>query len=201
MPARSEDWKEKIRIAVRSKYQKVADNPEGLFSYPVGRESVLKLGYDPLWLESVPSDVVSGFVGVGNPFKIQTPNPGDRVLDAGCGCGLDTFIASFLAGPSGTAMGIDISEQMLALPRAAAGKFNNGNIEFREGSVENLPFEDSSFDLVLSNGVLNLVPDKAVAFSEIARVLRPKGAMVAADLLVIETIPQEIVDNTDAWST
>jgi arsenite methyltransferase len=197
----SSERAEEIRNAVKSKYQKVAVSPEGLFSYPVGEKGSLKLGYNPSWFELVPADVLSRFVGVGNPFSIRAPQPGDRVLDAGCGCGFDTFIAAAMAGPSGKAIGIDFTREMLILPRAAVQSFKNGNAEFWEGSLEKLPFEDESFDLVISNGVLNLIPDKEAAFTELARVLRHEGALVSADLLVIETIPPEVLANTDAWST
>jgi len=190
-----------IRDAVKSKYRKVATSPEGCFAYPVGVESALKLGYHPSWLEFVPAEVSSRFVGVGNPFGIRAPKPGNRVLDAGCGCGFDTFIAAALAGPTGRAVGIDITAEMLAVALAGAGSFDKGNIEFREGSIEKLPFENACFDLVISNGVLNLIPDKQTAFLEIARVLRPEGILVAADLIVTETIPEEVLASTDAWST
>ena len=113
---------------------------------------------------------------------------------------MDTLIAALLAGSQGQAVGIDLTKEMLDLARVAASS-GIGNVEFKEGSIEALPFEDASFDLVISNGVLNLIPNKAAAFSEIARVLRPEGALAAADLLVVETIPQEILANTDAWST
>jgi len=189
-----------IRSAVKAKYREVAAQPEGKFPYPTGSESALKLGYDPLWLSRIPANVLRRFVGVGNPFKIRAPRPGDRVLDAGCGCGMDTLIAALLAGFQGQAVGIDLTKEMLDLARVAASS-GIGNVEFKEGSIEALPFEDASFDLVISNGVLNLIPNKAAAFSEIARVLRPEGALAAADLLVVETIPQEILANTDAWST
>ena len=190
-----------IQSAVKSKYRKVAASPEGHFGYTVGKESALKLGYDPALFKVVPGEAIDRFVGVGNPFKVRAPKPGDRVLDAGCGCGFDTFVAGSLTGPSGKAIGIDITAEMLAVARSAAGKYNSGNVEFREGPLEKLPFDDSSFDLVISNGVLNLVPDKNAAFAEIARVLRPEGVLAAADLLVIETIPPEVLANTDAWST
>jgi len=190
-----------IRSAVKSKYREVAIQPEGKFPYPTGKESALTLGYDLSWLEKIPAEVLKRFVGVGNPFKIRVPQPGNRVLDAGCGCGMDTFIAALLAGSQGQAHGIDLTAEMLDLARAAVASSGIDNVEFREGSIEALPFEDATFDLVISNGALNLIPDKAAAFSEIARVLRPKGALAAADLLVVETIPPEVLANTDAWST
>ncbi len=192
---------EEIRSAVLSKYRRVSVSPEGCFSYPTGKEGALKLGYDPSWYGFLPMDVVLRFVGVGNPFQIRKPKPGDCILDAGCGCGLDTFIAASFAGASGRGVGIDFTAEMLAIPCAAAPLFSRGNALFCLSSIESLPFENASFDLVISNGVLNLVVDKPAAFSEIARVLRPEGALVAADLLVIEKIPAEVLANTDAWST
>jgi arsenite methyltransferase len=190
-----------IRNAVKSKYREVAQSPAGRFAYPVGIEGALKLGYAHSWMGLVPETVISRFVGVGNPFSVRTLRTGDRVLDAGCGCGFDTFIAASMAGITGMAVGIDLTAEMLAVARSASESFRSGNVEFREGSIEQLQFEDGSFDLVISNGVLNLIPDKQTAFREIARVLRPKGALVAADLLVTETIPPEVLASTDAWST
>jgi arsenite methyltransferase len=191
----------KIRSDVQSKYKKVAISPEGLFQYPIGREGALSLGYNPAWYDFAPAGAIDRFVGVGNPFKIRTPKPGDCVLDAGCGCGFDTFLAAHMAGPSGKAIGVDLTSEMLTVARSAAEIFKGGNVEFREGSLEKLPFQDGFFDLAISNGVLNLVPDKRAAFTEIARVLRPGGVLVAADLLVVEEIPPEVLANTDAWST
>ncbi len=190
-----------LRQSIRAKYRKVRESPSGLFSYPVGREGAIGLNYNPTWFNLVSRDVVDRFVGVGNPFKIRKPISGDRVLDAGCGCGFDTFIAASMAGPSGMAVGIDLTEEMLSVPRAAAGSFQKGNVEFLAGSLEQIPFNGGSFDLVISNGVLNLVPDKQSAFMELARVIRRGGALICADLLVIESIPQEILASVDAWST
>jgi arsenite methyltransferase len=197
----SNEHAEEIRSAVKTKYLKVAAGPKGFFAYPVGKESALNLGYDPLWFKDLDAALIERFVGVGNPFKIRTPKPGNQVLDAGCGCGLDTFIAGAMAGLTGRAIGIDLTKEMLAAPLVAAETFRAGNVEFLEGSIEKLPFEDGFFDLAISNGVLNLIPDKQAAFAELARVLRLNGALVAADLLVIETIPPEALANTDAWST
>jgi SAM-dependent methyltransferase len=197
----SRERAEEIHNAIQTKYQKVARSPQGIFAYPIGAEGALKLGYDPAWLELVPTTAVTRFVGVGNPFSIRMPKPGDRILDAGCGCGFDTFIASALAGAAGKAAGIDVSADMLAIAQSAAKGFQSGNVEFVKGTIEQLPFDNGYFDFVLSNGVLNLVPDKEKAFKEIARVLRPEGALVAADLLVMEEIPPEVLASTDAWST
>ena len=190
-----------IRNSVKSKYKTVASHPEGNFPYPIGKESALNLGYDPSWLESVPDDVVAHFVGVGNPFSIHRPGRGDRVLDAGCGCGMDSFIASMLVGPEGRICGVDFTEEMLALPRSFLRKMDNKNLEFCKASIEALPYEDNAFDVIISNGVLNLVPDKQAAFSELARVLKPGGVLSAADLVVMEEIPPEVLESKDAWST
>jgi arsenite methyltransferase len=189
-----------IRAAVQTRYRAVAQNPSGHFSYPVGRESALNLGYAPDWLEAIPSEIVDRFVGVGNPFCIRRPARGERVLDVGCGCGLDTFVAALLVGPQGRAVGLDLTPEMLARPRQAAARAGLSNLEFVEGSAEKLPFTDGSFDMAISNGALNLVPDKDAAFAEICRVLRPGGVLATADLLVRQTIPAEILADMDAWS-
>ena len=190
-----------IRSTVKSKYKTVASRPEGHFPYPIGRESALNLGYDPSWLESVPDEIASHFVGVGNPFSIHIPKQGIRVLDAGCGCGLDSFVASLLVRPHGRVCGVDLTKEMLALPGSFSGKTKNKNPEFCEASIEALPYRDRAFDMIISNGVLNLVPDKKTAFSELARVLKPGGILAAADLVVMEEIPPEVLESKDAWST
>ena len=192
---------EELRGAVRRAYRLVAAGAEGRFPYPVGRESAQRLGYEAEWLDAAPADVVARFVGVGNPFTIARPRSGDRVLDVGCGCGLDVFVAGVLAGSGGRAVGIDITPEMLELPRSLLGRGPVGNLEFRVADVESLPFEDGEFDLVISNGALNLAPDKDRAFRELYRVLRPGGTFAVADLLVTETVPAEVLQDLDAWST
>jgi arsenite methyltransferase len=192
---------EELRTAVKGRYRAVSRNPRGHFVYPVGRESLARLGYAPEWLDRVPPEVAKRFVGVGNPFSVRLAHKGERVLDVGCGCGLDTFVAASLVGPEGYAVGIDLTREMLDPPRAALTRSTLKHLEFREGSVEALPFEDASFDVVISNGVLNLVPDKDAAYREIARVLRPGGDFVAADLVILETIPEHVLSSKDAWST
>ena len=192
---------EELRAAVRGKYAEVSCEPTGQFPYPVGRESARGLGYEADWLEGIPGAVVDRFVGVGNPFRIRMPNVGERVLDLGCGCGLDVFVAARLVGPEGSAVGIDLTPEMVEGARQAAADWPLKNVHVQVGEIEALPFSDGSFDLVISNGALNLVPDKDAAFSEAWRVLKPGGDFVAADLLVTETVPAEVLESLDAWST
>ncbi len=196
----SKDRRLEIEKAVLEKYRAVAKVPRGQFSYPVGRESAEKLGYLPAWLDAVPPEVLDRFVGVGNPFRVGKPATGERVLDVGCGCGLDAFIASALVGPSGRAVGLELTADMLEWPRKALSGSGAANLTFEEGSVEHLPFEDRSFDRVISNGVLNLVLDKDAAFREITRVLRPGGTFAAADLIVVETAPEKVLKDPNTWS-
>ncbi|MHC4548746.1 MAG: methyltransferase domain-containing protein [Planctomycetota bacterium] len=192
---------EALRRAVREKYRLCAASPEDRFPYPVGRASARRLGYEERWLAAVPDDAVDRFVGVGNPFRVRLPQPGESVLDAGCGCGLDVFVASILVGPEGRAVGLDLTSEMIVRARAAAAQWSPRRVSFDTGDIEAMPFPDASFDVVLSNGSLNLVPDKDRAFREIARVLRPGGWLAAADLLVIDTIPPDVLASLDAWST
>lgn len=190
-----------LRDAVKDRYRSVAERPDGQFPYPVGRASARRLGYAPEWLGAVPDRVVEHFIGVGNPFDIRQPRPGERVLDVGCGCGFDAWVAAGLVGPDGRVVGVDLTPEMLGLARRALAEQDPGNLELHEGGVEALPFDDESFDQVITNGVLNLVPDKDAAFREIHRVLRPGGILAAADLLVIDTVPEEVLADADAWST
>jgi SAM-dependent methyltransferase len=192
---------QQLRTAVKEKYGNVSRDPHSHFPYPVGRESLALLGYAPEWLHDVPGEVADRFVGVGNPFHVRPVHRGERVLDVGCGCGLDTFVAASLVGPEGRAVGVDLSPEMLKRPRAALVQTTLKHVEFSEGLAEALPFPDASFDVVFSNGALNLVPDKDAAYREIARVLRPAGDFVAADLVVIQTIPEQVISSMDAWST
>jgi len=196
-----EDRAAGIRAAVREKYRDVPAEPRGKFPYPVGRESAIGLGYNPAWLDAIPPEIVSRFVGVGNPYRIRAPRRGEHVLDIGCGCGLDTFVAAELVGPEGHVAGVDSTPEMLDVPRRILRRSPDRPIALFEAYAEALPFRDGSFDQVISNGVLNLAPNKDAAFAEIARVLRRGGVFAAADLLVIDTIPEETLADLDAWST
>ena len=191
---------QELMRAVRDRYAAVAREPRGQFPYPVGVESLSRLGYDPRWTAALPTDVAERFVGVGNPLRVRPPRPGESVLDVGCGCGVDTLVASQLVGPPGRAIGLDATPEMLDYPRNA-GELHGCAAAFVQGVVEQLPFVDGSFDLVISNGALNLATDKDRSFSEIARVLAPTGEMIVADLIVREAIPEHLLASMDAWST
>lgn len=190
-----------IHETVRAKYRLFAAHPEGHFSYPTGRRGALAQGYDEAWLDAAPPEVVARFVGVGNPFEVRRPAAGERVLDVGCGAGLDAFVAAGLAGPAGRVVGVELTQEMLDVPRAALARRPAPWLAFEEADAAALPFADASFDVVLSNGVLNLVPDKDAAFREIRRVLRPGGTLAAADLVVLDAIPAEQLASKDAWSS
>ncbi len=171
-----------IRQRIATKYRKVAASPEGLFKYPTGEASALGLGYPPALVERVPAAVRERFVGVGNPFALGPVRPGEAVLDLGCGAGFDVFIAAQLVGARGRVVGIDFSSEMLAIAEAGRAEARLRGVGFHVAAVESLPFLDGSFDIALSNGVLNLIPDKPAALREIFRVLRPGGRLQACDI-------------------
>jgi len=186
-----------LRAAVAAKYREVARGAEGHFPYPVGRASLERLGYDPALLARAPPELVERFVGVGNPLRLRPPRAGERVLDLGCGGGLDVGWAARCVGPTGRSAGVDLTREMLR----GAARALPANARVVQGDLERLPFRDAAFDLVCSNGALNLVPDKDRAFREIRRVLRPGGDLAVADLLVTATVPPETLASMDAWST
>ena len=181
-----------IRQGIIEKYRKVAVSPAGLFRYLTGEESARGLGYPPDLLDAIPLAVRKRFVGVGNPFALGPIQPGEAILDLGCGAGFDAFIAAQLVGPAGRVVGIDLTSEMLAMAEAGLKEAEFSNVEFRLAQVEDLPFPEESFDVALSNGVLNLIPDKPRALSEVFRVLRPGGRLQACDIgLVDDRVPPD----------
>jgi len=178
-----------IHDGIAEKYRKVAVSPEGLFRYPTGEASALGLGYPPDLFAPIPQAVRERFVGVGNPFALGPIRTGEAVLDLGCGAGFDAFIAAQLVGLAGRVVGIDLSPEMLAAAEAGLREAKFTQVEFQAAPVEALPFSDASFDLALSNGVLNLIPDKAAALREIFRVLRPGGRLQACDIGLVGDRP------------
>ncbi len=181
-----------IRQGILNKYRQVAISPAGAFKYPVGEDSALGLGYPAQLVAAVSRQIRDHFVGVGNPFALGPIRPDAAVLDLGCGAGFDACIAALAVGPNGMVVGCDLSPEMLAVAQRGQEKLGLTNISFMCTDVEELPFADASFDVVLSNGVLNLVQDKPNAVRKIFRVLKPGGRLQACDMsLVGETPPPE----------
>jgi SAM-dependent methyltransferase len=190
-----------LREEVLSVYERVANEPSGDFHFHRGSAyAVGTLGYDPVALASLPSDVVASFAGMGNPHTVGPIERGETVLDIGCGSGVDLLLAAEKVGPEGKAIGVDITEAMRARASAAAKTLGLDHVDVREGDALALPIEDESIDVVISNGVLNLAPNKARAFREIARVLKPEGRLQVADIVVKEELSLDIRNDIDLWT-
>lgn len=189
-----------LRDEVKSKYREVAANPHGSFHFHTGRRLARQLGYDASMVETMPDSAVESFAGVANPFALRPLEPSERVVDAGSGAGFDCFIAAQQVGDRGRVVGIDMLDAMLARSRAAAAHMGLGNVEFREGLIEDMPVEDGWADTVISNGVINLCADKRRAFDEIWRVLRPGGRLQFADIANGKPVPESALRNIDLWT-
>jgi len=185
---------------VKKMYRDVATNPKGEYHFEMGRGLAEKLGYDKNDLDSIPANAIESFAGVGYYFDIANLKEGERVLDLGSGSGMDSFVASLKVGKTGQVSGVDMTDEQLEKAERLRSENNFGNISFQKGYIEKLPFEDSTFDVVISNGVLNLCPDKGEVFKEISRVLKPNGRMVIADIVTEIQLPENVVCNSTLWA-
>jgi SAM-dependent methyltransferase len=190
---------ELLKSEIKKTYSSVSERPEQDFIFPTGRPWAEHLGY-PEELANVPDSAVESFAGVANPFSLGRLKPGERVLDLGSGAGTDSLIAAQMVGEQGSVTGIDMTPAMLAKARAAAVEMKVVHVDFVEGEAERLPFADESFDAVISNGVIDLVPDKDAAFSELHRVLVPGGRMQVADVTIQNPVSEEGRRNIDLWT-
>ena len=190
---------ELLKSEIKKTYASVSEEPDKDFIFPTGRAWAEDLDYPPE-LANVPERAVESFAGVANPFSLGRLAPGERVLDLGSGAGTDSLVAAQMVGEQGRVTGIDMTSAMLAKARAAAGEMGVTNVDFVESEAEQLPFPDESFDVVLSNGVIDLIPDKDAVFSELHRVLVPGGRMQIADVTIQNPVSAEGRRNIDLWT-
>jgi arsenite methyltransferase len=189
-----------LREEVKTKYRAVAVNPHGGYHFHTGRPLAYRLGYDDAAVARMPDSAIEAFAGVGNPFSLAALRSGERVVDLGSGGGFDCFVAAEQVGAEGEVVGVDMTEEMLSRSRMAASAMGLRNVEFRQGTIEDLPVETRWADVVISNGVINLCADKRHVFNEVMRVLKPGGRLQFADIATGKTVPETATRNIDLWT-
>jgi arsenite methyltransferase len=189
-----------LRGEIQKTYSDVSEHRDQEFIFPTGRAWAEDLGYPPDLLRAVPEATVESFAGVANHFTLGDIKEGETVLDLGCGAGTDLLIAAQMAGPNGRAIGIDITPSMVERARRSAAEMELDNVEVHEGLIERLPLPDQSVDVVISNGVIDLVPDKDAVFGEIKRVLKPGGRLQVADVVIHREVSEEAKRDIDLWT-
>jgi SAM-dependent methyltransferase len=188
-----------LKSEIKKTYASVSLEPEKDFVFPTGRTWAEDLGY-PAEIANVPETAAESFAGVANPFELGRLEPGEAVLDLGSGAGTDSLVAAQMVGPEGRVVGIDMTPEMLDKARRAASELGASNVEFLEAEAEKLPFDDATFDVVISNGVVDLIPDKDAVFSELYRVLKPGGRVQLADVTIQNPVSEEGRRNIDLWT-
>ncbi|MDX1639710.1 MAG: methyltransferase domain-containing protein [Balneolaceae bacterium] len=191
---------DELRTAIRREYEAVACDPGRGFHFHTGRRLTTMLGYEPEWLDSIPESTIASFAGTGNPFAIAPIWSGERVVDVGCGAGMDSMIAAQMVGPEGRVIGVDMTPEMIDKARMGTPSEVSDHLDFRQGYAEELPVPDEWADVVISNGVINLTPDKSAVFTEMARALKPGGRLQIADIIVDRPVPLESKQQADLWT-
>jgi 2-polyprenyl-3-methyl-5-hydroxy-6-metoxy-1,4-benzoquinol methylase len=191
---------ETLRLEIKREYAEVATNPTKGFHFHTGRTLAERLGYSEEMLEGIPESAISRLAGTGNPFALGPLQSGETVVELGCGAGMDTLIASRMVGPDGRVVSIDMTPEMLDEARAAATAAGATNIDFHLGYIENIPLPDAAADAIISNGVINLAPDKKRVFREMHRVLKPGGRLQIGDIVVQKAVPESAKRNIDLWA-
>jgi SAM-dependent methyltransferase len=189
-----------LRRHVAEKYRDVALNPDMGFHFHTGRPLARMLGYPDAVVDRLPGGTVDSFAGTGNPFLFGDLLPGEVVVDVGCGAGLDTLVAALQVGPAGRVLAVDMTDVMREKTAGGARALALAHVEVREGYAEALPVADAAADVVISNGVINLCPDKPAVLRELFRVLKPGGRIQVGDLLVHTEVPQSAKDDIELWS-
>lgn len=191
---------EELRASIREEYSAVANDPERGFHFHTGRKLAGILGYRDEWLDRLPASAIESMAGTGNPFSLGELKPGERVIDCGSGSGADSLIAAQMVAPGGHVIGVDMTPEMLSKARRNAMEAGITNVEFREGYLESLPVPDAWADVIISNGVLNLVPDKEAALLEMYRVLKPGGRIQIADIALQKPVPDGAKSDVTLWT-
>lgn len=191
---------ELLRAAIQHEYEEVAACPSKGFHFHLGRVLADRLGYPAEGVDALPDSVVESFAGVGNPFALGELRPGEIVLDLGSGAGFDAILAARQVGSEGRVIGIDMTPAMLEKACANAALLGLDNVEFREGYIEQIPVDDASVDVIISNGVINLAPDKDAVFAEAYRVLKPGGRLQIADIIVQREVPESARNDIELWT-
>lgn len=189
-----------LEAKVKTMYTDVAESPHGEFHFEMGRMMAERLGYTSAELDRIPSEAIDSFAGVGHFFHLAGLQPGERVVDLGSGSGMDTFIAALKVGPRGRIVGVDMTDAQLAKARRLASKGEFENVTYRQAYIDDTGLEAATFDCVISNGVINLAPDKGRVFREAARLLRQGGRLAIADIVTEEPLPEGVVCNADLWA-
>lgn len=191
---------EEVQKAIKERFCRIAKNPASEQRFPVGPESAKRLGYNPAEIDGLPGSVTESFAGVGCPLVLGPVREGELVLDLGSGAGMDAFLVARRVGPKGRVIGIDMTSEMIRKAESNRLLLGIENVEFKEGQVENLPLEDASIDLAMTNGVINLCLDKERVIQEIYRVLKPGGRFYGADIILEEGVDQATVERLGTWS-
>jgi arsenite methyltransferase len=191
---------QRLRAEVKLKYRDVATDPTRGFHFHVGRPLARMLDYPTDVVDALPDQVVESFAGVNNPFLMGDVQPGEHVVDIGSGSGFDSILAARMVGPIGHVTGVDMTPEMRSKATANAALLGLDNVEFVDGLAESLPLADSSVDVVISNGVINLCPDKLAVYREAFRVLKPGGRLQIADVVVQKPLPDDAVHDIDLWT-
>ncbi len=191
---------DQLRMEIQRHYAEVASSPDHEFHFHTGRDAARQVGYDESIIDDIPDDVIASFAGVANPFHFGLPGKGETVLDVGSGAGVDVIIAARAVGPEGRVIGVDMTPEMLDAARRNADRMGLDNVEFRKGLIERLPVDAESTDLVISNGVLNLMVNKHGAYKQVARALKPGGRFQIADICVDKPVSEKAKRNIDLWT-